>query len=61
MPQWGKRSLRRVKGVGGPARAVSGLSSFTAHAAIRCERSLCLWRVAGHEVPVKAVVASVEG
>ena len=28
---------------------------------VRWKEVVCLWRVAGHEVPVKAVVASVEG
>ena len=28
---------------------------------IRWKEIICLWRVLGHEVPVKAIVASVEG
>jgi hypothetical protein len=28
---------------------------------IRCKEIVCVWRVSGHEVPVKAVVARVEG
>src|SRR3954453_15614849 len=59
----GAASCRRpARAGGGRRRGRRGSPSSTGG----CGRSagkevVCLWRVAGHEVPVKAVVAEVEG
>ena len=61
-PSGASGSRRRVKGAGGPHRGRSALVFVYGRLRqVRWKEIICLWRVAGHEVAVKAVVARVEG
>ena len=62
MPKWGKRlSPPRQGGRWAAPWQVGTVFVYGRLRQVRWKEIICLWRVAGHEVPVKAVVASVEG
>jgi DDE superfamily endonuclease len=62
MPKWGKRlSPPRQGGRWAAPWQVGTVFVYGRMRKVRWKEVICLWRVAGHEVPVKAVVASVEG
>jgi hypothetical protein len=62
MPKWGKRlSPPRQGGRWAAPWHVGTVFVYGRLRQVRWKEVICLWRVAGHEVPVKAVVASVEG
>jgi len=62
MPKWGKRlSPPRQGGRWAAPWQVGTVFVYSRMRQIRWKEIICLWRVAGHEVPVKAVVARVEG
>ena len=62
-PKWGKRLPPPRQGgrVAGRPGSAARPSSTAAWRPVRYKEVVCLWRVLGHEVPVKAVVAQVEG
>src|SRR6516165_1730249 len=62
MPKWGKRlSPPRQGGRWAAPWQVGTVLVYGRMRKVRWKEVICLWRVAGHEVPVKAVVASVAG
>jgi hypothetical protein len=62
MPKWGKRlSPPRQGGRWAGPWQVGTVFVYGRMRKVRWKEVICLWRVAGHEVAVKAVVASVEG
>ena len=61
-PKWGKRLSPPRQGGRWRRSGRSGPPSSTADSGqVRWKEVVCLWRVLGYEVPVKAMVASVEG
>jgi len=61
-PKWGKRLPPPRQGGRWPGAWQSGTAFLYGRVrAVRSKEVLCLWRVLGHDVPVKAVVAQVEG
>jgi DDE superfamily endonuclease len=62
MPKWGKRLSPPRQGGRWAGSWQEGYAFiYGRRRKVRWKEVVCLWRVAGHEVPVKAVVASVEG
>jgi hypothetical protein len=62
MPKWGKRlSPPRQGGRWAAPWQVGTVFVYGRLRQVRWKEIICLWRVAGHEVAVKAVVARVEG
>lgn len=62
MAKWGKRLPPPRQGGRWPGAWQSGTAFIYGRVrAVRYKEVLCLWRVLGHDVPVKAVVAEVEG
>jgi hypothetical protein len=62
LPKWGKRlSPPRQGGRWAAPWQVGTVFVYGRLRQVRWKEIICLWRVAGHEVPVKAVVARVEG
>ena len=62
MPKWGKRLFPPRQGGRWPGPWQNGHVFIYGHARkVRWKEVICLWHVAGSEVPVKAVVACVEG
>ena len=61
--RYGARSCRRRgKGAAGPGRGTPAWPIIYGRLRqVRWKEVVCLWRVLGHEAPVKAVVACVEG
>jgi hypothetical protein len=61
-PKWGKRLAPPRQGGRWPAAWQSGTAFlYGRQRAVRYKEVVCLWRVLGHDVPVKAVLAEVEG
>jgi hypothetical protein len=61
-PKWGKRLAPPRQGGRWPAPWQQGEAFIYGRTrAVRYKEVLCLWRVLGHDVTVKAVVAEVEG
>ncbi len=60
-PKWGRGWSHPVAAVAGRGNGRKGTPSSTAGGGRPLEGGVCLWRVLGYEVPVKAVVAGVEG
>jgi hypothetical protein len=61
-PKWGKRLPPPRQGGRWPGAWQSGTAFLYGRVrAVRYKEVVCLWRVLGHDVPVKAVVAQVEG
>src|SRR5262249_20502631 len=61
-PKWGKRLPPPRQGGRWPGAWQSGRAFLYGRVrAVRYKEVICLWRVLGHDVPVKAVVAAVEG
>ena len=61
-PKWGRGCRRRGRGAAGPGRGTTGDAFiYGRRRKVRWKEVVCLWRVLGHDVPVKAVVAEVEG
>jgi hypothetical protein len=61
-PKWGKRLPPPRQGGRWPGTWQTGTAFLYGRVrAVRYKEVVCLWRVLGHEVPVKAVVAQVEG
>jgi hypothetical protein len=61
-PKWGKRLAPPRQGGRWPGAWQTGTAFiYGRQRAIRYKEVVCLWRVLGHDVPVKAVVAQVEG
>ena len=62
MPKWGRKLSppRRGGRWPGPWQEAEGFI-YGRQRTVRWKEVVCRWRVAGHEVPVKAVVAEVEG
>jgi hypothetical protein len=61
-PRWGKRLAPPRQGGRWPAAWQQGEAFIYGRSrAVRYKEVLCLWRVLGHDVTVKAVVAEVEG
>jgi hypothetical protein len=62
MPRWGKRLLPPQQGGRWAGAWQEGtVFAYGRRRALRWKETLCLWRVAGHDVVVKAMVAEVEG
>jgi hypothetical protein len=61
-PKWGKRLAPPRQGGRWPGQWQTGQAFLYGQVRqVRYKEVLCLWRVLGHDVPVKAVVAKVEG
>ena len=61
-PKWGQRLEPPRRGGMWKAKWQLGTAFvYGRQREIRWKEIICLWRVLGHEVPVKAIVASVEG
>jgi hypothetical protein len=61
-PKWGKRLPPPRQGGRWPGAWQQGTAFvYGRQRAVEYKEVICLWRVLGHEVPVKAVVARVEG
>jgi hypothetical protein len=62
-PVWGEKLPPPRQGGrwAGPWHAGCAFLLYGRRRNVRWEEVICLWRVLGHEVPVKAVVAEVEG
>jgi hypothetical protein len=61
-PKWGKRLPPPRQGGRWPGAWQAGTAFlYGRRRAVRYKEVVCLWRVLGHDVPVKAVVAKVEG
>jgi hypothetical protein len=61
-PKWGKQLPPPRQGGRWPASWQSGTAFIYGRVRwVRYKEVLCLWRVLGHDVTVKAVVAEVEG
>jgi hypothetical protein len=61
-PKWGKRLAPPRQGGRWPGAWQTGTAFiYGRQREVRYKEVLCLWRVLGHDVPVKAVVAQVEG
>jgi Transposase DDE domain len=61
-PKWGKRLPPPRQGGRWPGAWQTGQAFLYGRVrAVRYKEVVCLWRVLGHDVPVKAVVAAVEG
>jgi hypothetical protein len=61
-PKWGRRRPPPRQGGRWPEDWQTGRAwIYGRWREVRCKEAVCLWRVAGHDVPVKAVVAEVEG
>ena len=62
MPKWGKKLPPPRQGGRWPGRWQKGEAFlYGRRRKVRWKEVVCLWRVSGHDVPVKAVVAKVEG
>jgi hypothetical protein len=62
MPKWGKRLSPPGQGGRWPGQWQQGAAFiYGRDRQVRYKEVICQWRVLGHDVPVKAVVASVEG
>src|SRR5262249_40937828 len=62
MPKWGKALPPPRQGGRWPGAWQQGEAFlYGRQRRVRWKEVVCLWRVLGHEVPVKAVVAAVEG
>ena len=61
-PKWGRKLWPPRQGGRWPGPWQEGQAYiYGRRRTVRWKEVVCLWRVAGHEVPVKAVVAKVEG
>jgi hypothetical protein len=61
-PKWGKRLAPPRQGGRWPGPWHVGFAFvYGRRRRVRWKEAVCLWRVLGHEVPVKAIVAHVEG
>jgi hypothetical protein len=61
-PKWGQRLAPPRQGGRWPGAWQTGTAFiYGRQREVRYKEVLCLWRVLGHDVPVKAVVAQVEG
>jgi hypothetical protein len=61
-PKWGKRLAPPRQGGRWPGSWQTGRAFVYGRVRqVRYKEAICLWRVLGHDVPVKAVVAEVEG
>jgi hypothetical protein len=61
-PKWGKRLAPPRQGGRWPGAWQTGRAFLYGRVrTVRWKEVICLWRVLGHDVPVKAVVAEVEG
>jgi hypothetical protein len=62
MPKWGKKLAPPRQGGRWPGKWQEGVAYiYGRRRKVRWKEVVCLWRVSGHDVPVKAVVAEVEG
>ena len=62
MPKWGKKLAPPRQGGRWPEKWRQGEAFvYGRRRRVRSKEVICLWRVLGHDVPVKAVVAEVEG
>jgi hypothetical protein len=62
LPKWGKKLAPPRQGGRWPGQWQSGKAFIYGRVReVRYKEVLCLWRVLGHDVPVKAVVAEVQG